>query len=97
MNRALIHAQRKFAAIQAGQFGKSLFYLIAQVDQPLGIFPQQRTGIRQSHWTRATHEKWVPESVLKLANRQADCRLSAVEPFCGTRKAAFASNRQKHL
>ena len=56
MNGTFVDAEGKFAALQALEFAKALFYFIAQVEQALGVVLQQRSGVGQAHWTRAADE-----------------------------------------
>src|SRR5215467_2341578 len=97
MNRAFVDTERKLAAGEAFQFGKPFFYLVAEIDEALGVVAQQVAGVGKAYRPRAAHKKRLTQAVFQLADGQAYRRLRAVEPFSGTRETAFAGHGQKHL
>src|SRR3984893_16556913 len=97
MDRAFIYPQGQLAALQPFKLGQPFGDLVAQVQQPLGVFLQQYAGIGQTNRTRAANKQWLPERIFELADAQADGRLGPVEPLGRARKASLLRDHQKHL
>src|SRR5207245_5201729 len=89
MNGALVHAQGKLPALEAFQLRKPLFDLIAEVDQPLGVIFQKRTGIRETDGPGAADEEGLAERIVQLADGQADGRRGADGTGGGARGGAL--------
>src|SRR5215467_7158702 len=68
MNRAFVDTERKLAAGEAFQFGKPLFYLVAEIDEALGVVAQQVTGVSKPYRPRAARKKRLTEAVFQLAD-----------------------------
>src|SRR5215472_13595710 len=92
MNRAFVHAERKFAAREAFQFGQALFHFVTQVDETLGVVAQQVAGVSQANRSRAAYKERLAQASFQFANGQAYRRLRTVQPLRGARKAAFSGD-----
>ena len=97
VNGAFVDAQRKFAALEAFEFGESLFDLIAEIDEALGVLLQERSCIGEADRPGAADKKRLAEGIFELPHGQADRRLGAVEALSRTRETAFLGNHQKYL
>jgi hypothetical protein len=94
---ALVDAERKFAALEAFEFGETFLDFVAEVDEALGVIAEKGAGIGQTDWAGAANEKRLAERILKLANGQTDCRLGAIEALCSAREAALLGDGEKNL
>ena len=97
VNRALVDAQREFAALQSLQFGETLLDFIAQVDQAFCVVFQKCARISETDGPRPSDEERLSERVLQLADRQADGRLGAIKALRGAGKTAFFCHHQEYL
>lgn len=97
MDGAFIDAERKFAALETFELGEAFFYLVAKVDEALGVVAEKGACVGQADRARAADEKRLAERVFELADGQADGRLRAIKPLRSARKAAFFGNGQKDL
>ena len=97
MNRALVDAQREFAALQPFQFGETFLNFIAQVDQAFCVVFQKCARISETDGPRPSDEERLSERVLQLADRQADGGLGAIKALRGAGKTAFFCHHQEYL
>ena len=94
---AFVNPERKFAALEAFEFGKAFFDFVAKVDEALGVVAKKRACVGQADGARTTDEKRLAEGVLEFADGQADGRLGAIKALRGAGKAAFLGHAQKYL
>jgi hypothetical protein len=94
---AFVHAEGEFATGQALELAKALFYFVSEIDQAVGVVPEQGSGVGQADGTGSADEQRLAEAVFQFANREADGGLGSVKTLCGAGEAALLGNHQKHL
>src|SRR5438309_3115929 len=94
---AFVHTQREFAALQALQFGESLFDFITKVNQALGVVFQKRARIGEANRPGATNEKRLAKGVLEFADGQANGGLGAVKALASAGEATLLCDHEKYL
>ena len=97
VNRALVHAQRQFAPLQALKIRDALADLIAKIQQALSVLLEQLARIGEPHRPGAPDEERLAQRVFELSDRQTDGRLGAVQLFGGAGETALARHGQKNL
>jgi hypothetical protein len=92
-----IYAEGKFAALEAFEVGKAFFYLVAEVDEALGVFLEDHAGVGHTHRPGATNEQGLAKTVFELADGEADGGLCAEEALGSAGKAAFFGDGEEDL
>src|SRR6185437_10302996 len=87
MDRAFVYANGDVATLEAAKFANALLDFFAEIEHPIRIFQKQRAGVRERASARPAHEKRLSDPVLEFADRDAHCRLRAIEFFRGAREA----------
>ncbi len=83
--------------MQLAQFAERAGGIIAQVEQPLGVFLQHAPGVGQPAVARRAVEQGLAEILFQLVNRLAYRRLGAMQLFRCPGKLAFPGHRQEHF
>ena len=86
---AFVHAERKFAALEAFEFGEAFFDFVAEIDEAFSVVAEKRARVGQANGAGTADEERLAERVLKLANGQADGRLRPIEALSGAGEAAL--------
>ena len=83
--------------MQLAQFAERAGGVIAQVEQPLGIFLQHAPGVGQQAVARGAVKQRLAEIIFQLVNRLAHRRLGAMQLFRCPGKLSFPRHRQEHF
>jgi hypothetical protein len=97
VNGALIDTEGKLATLQAFEFAQAFFYLVAQVQEALGVFAKKRASIGEANGTGATDKQGLAQGLLELTNGQADSGLRTIQTLGRPGEATFASYGKKDL
>ena len=81
VDRTLVDAKGKFAALQTFEFHQAFLDFVAKVEQPFGVFLEKNARVGEPDRARAADKQRLAQRILELADGQADRRLRAVEPF----------------
>jgi hypothetical protein len=76
---AFVDSERKLAALEAFEFGKAFLDFVAEIDEALGVIPQESSGVREADGAGSSDKERLAERVLQLANGQTDGWLSAIK------------------
>lgn len=97
VNGAFVDAEGELAALKTLEVEKTFLDLVAEIEEALSVFAEERASVGEADRAGATDEERLAEGVFELADGQTDGGLSAVETFRGAREAAFAGNCKKNL
>jgi len=76
---AFVDSERKLAALEAFEFGKAFLDFVAEINEALGVIPQESSGVREADGAGSSDKERLAERVLQLANGQTDGWLSAIK------------------
>ena len=85
----------QLAALQFAQFGQRLGGVVAQIQQPLGVFLQNASCVGEQAVARGTVEERLADFVFQLVDGLADRRLGAIQLFRRAGKPPLARHRQE--
>ena len=87
-----VGGDRELALLQFAHLHQRRLCVLPQVEQLLGVFLQDTSGVSEHALAGRTVEQRLADLQLKFADRLADRRLRAKQFFGRARKAAFASH-----